>query len=91
ALRPLTGRDQAICDFFAGEPEVQTMEDDIRTFLATWLPRFKQDNRSYVTIAIGCTGGQHRSVYLTERLAASFADEQVLIRHRQLGGRSGDH
>ena len=58
---------------------------------ATWLPRFKQDNRSYVTIAIGCTGGQHRSVYLTERLAASFPDEQVLIRHRQLGGRQGDH
>lgn len=91
ALRPLTGRDQAICDFFAGEPEVQQMEDDICTFLATWLPRFKQDNRSYVTIAIGCTGGQHRSVYLTERLAASFPDEQVLIRHRQLGGRQGDH
>ena len=89
-LRPLTGRDQAICDFFAGEAEVAQMQQDIASFLQRWLPRFKQDNRSYVTVAIGCTGGQHRSVYLTEQLAAAFADEQVLLRHRQLDGRSSD-
>ncbi|MEQ6292008.1 RNase adapter RapZ [Vogesella sp. GCM10023246] len=89
-LRPLTGRDQPICDFFAGEAEVSQMQQDIAGFLQRWLPRFKQDNRSYVTVAIGCTGGQHRSVYLAEQLAAGFADEQVLLRHRQLDGRSGD-
>lgn len=89
-LRPLTGRDKAICDFFAGEAEVAQMQQDIASFLQRWLPRFKQDNRSYVTVAIGCTGGQHRSVYLTEQLAATFGDEQVLLRHRQLDGRSSD-
>lgn len=89
-LRPLTGRDKAICDFFAGEAEVAQMQQDIACFLQRWLPRFKQDNRSYVTVAIGCTGGQHRSVYLTEQLAATFGDEQVLLRHRQLDGRSSD-
>lgn len=84
ALRPLTGQDAAICQFFAGEDTVAAMLADIRQFLQTWLPRFRQDNRSYVTVAIGCTGGQHRSVYIAEQLALAFAGEQVLLRHRQL-------
>ncbi len=84
ALRPLTGQDEAICRFFEGETSVAQMLVDIRQFLQNWLPRFRQDNRSYVTIAIGCTGGQHRSVYLAEQLAKAFAGEQVLLRHRQL-------
>ena len=84
ALRPLTGQDEAICRFFEGEASVAQMLADIRQFLQNWLPRFRQDNRSYVTIAIGCTGGQHRSVYLAEQLAKAFAGEQVLLRHRQL-------
>lgn len=84
ALRPLTGQDEAICRFFESEPSVAEMLTDIRRFLKTWLPRFRQDNRSYVTVAIGCTGGQHRSVYIAEQLAIAFADEQVLLRHRQL-------
>ena len=84
ALRPLTGQDEAICSFFEGEASVAQMLADIRQFLQHWLPRFRQDNRSYVTVAIGCTGGQHRSVYLAEQLAKAFAGEQVLLRHRQL-------
>ncbi|KMJ54131.1 MULTISPECIES: RNase adapter RapZ [Vogesella] len=84
ALRPLTGQDEAICRFFEGEASVAQMLADIRQFLQNWLPRFRQDNRSYVTVAIGCTGGQHRSVYLAEQLAKAFAGEQVLLRHRQL-------
>ena len=64
------------------------MLNDIKAYIEKWLPSFVSDNRSYLTVAIGCTGGQHRSVYLIERLAAAFADEQVLIRHRQLLCRS---
>ncbi|HZW23065.1 RapZ C-terminal domain-containing protein, partial [Noviherbaspirillum sp.] len=58
---------------------------DIRTFVEKWLPAFKNDNRSYLTIAVGCTGGQHRSVYMVEQLARHFhASERVLVRHREL-------
>jgi UPF0042 nucleotide-binding protein len=61
------------------------MYQDIRDFIARWLPNFIADNRSYFTVAIGCTGGQHRSVYLVEKLARHFATEQqVLIRHREI-------
>ena len=84
ALRPLNGQDEPICRFFESEPDVAAMLNDILTFLRHWLPRFRQDNRSYVTVAIGCTGGQHRSVYIAEQLAKAFAGEQVLLRHRQL-------
>ncbi len=61
------------------------MRDDIHRFVATWLPSYIRDNRNYLTVAIGCTGGQHRSVYMAEWLARQFADRvQVLVRHRTL-------
>jgi UPF0042 nucleotide-binding protein len=83
-LRPLTGRDQAVIDFLDQELMVQDLYQDIQNFIQKWLPRFKQDNRSYLTIGIGCTGGQHRSVYMVERLAKHFKQtEQVVVRHRQ--------
>ncbi|KAF1042453.1 MAG: RNase adapter protein RapZ [Herbaspirillum frisingense] len=85
ALRPLTGRDEPVVEFLAGYQEVADMFNDIRGFIEKWLPSFKDDNRSYLTIAIGCTGGQHRSVYIAEQLARHFrATEQVVCRHRQL-------
>lgn len=86
-LRPLTGRDQAVIDFLESEPEVLRMRDDITRFVADWLPCYVLDNRNYLTVAIGCTGGQHRSVYLAETLARKFADKaRVLVRHRTLAG-----
>ncbi|KQM71157.1 RNase adapter RapZ [Xylophilus sp. Leaf220] len=85
ALRPLTGRDAPVADFLQKEPAVERMFDDIGQFLARWLDTLAQDHRSYVTVGIGCTGGQHRSVYLVERLAASFAGRWVTLkRHREL-------
>jgi UPF0042 nucleotide-binding protein len=85
ALRPLTGRDAAVIAFIERQPLALKMYDDIQRFVREWLPCFIADNRSYLTIAIGCTGGQHRSVYFTERLARAFsASQQVLVRHREL-------
>jgi UPF0042 nucleotide-binding protein len=85
-LRPFTGRDAAVIEFLERIPDVQRMYEDIRNFVENWLPCFINDNRSYLTVAIGCTGGQHRSVYLTEKLARFFKDQQqVLLRHRELG------
>lgn len=86
-LRLLTGRDAEVINFLRGEELVQAMYDDIRLFLEKWIPSFKEGNRSYITIALGCTGGQHRSVYLVECLADYFKcrDDQVLVRHRELG------
>lgn len=88
ALRIATGRDQSIIDFLQKEPQVQQMQDDISRFLQHWLPSFIEANRSYITIAIGCTGGQHRSVYMVEQLATLFKQDYPLvqIRHRELGG-----
>ena len=84
-LRPLNGRDQAVIDFLEQAPRVQKMYDDIFRFVDDWLPDFIADNRSYLTVAIGCTGGQHRSVYLAEKLAKRFNTQQkVLVRHREL-------
>jgi UPF0042 nucleotide-binding protein len=83
-LRPLTGQDQPIIDFFLKEPAVAEMQADILSFLNKWLPCYREENRSYLTVALGCTGGQHRSVYLVENLARAFAGEQVLLRHREL-------
>jgi UPF0042 nucleotide-binding protein len=86
ALRPLTGRDTAVVSFLEAEPRVLEMLADIRNFVERWLPCFVRDNRSYLTIAIGCTGGRHRSVYFVEALARHFAGEhRVLVRHRELG------
>lgn len=85
ALRPLTGRDAPVAAFLAAQPEVGEMVEDIARFVRTWLPRYMHDGRSYVTVAIGCTGGQHRSVYVAEQLAARFAgNPHVLVRHRSL-------
>ncbi len=84
-LRPQTGRDPAVIAFLDAQPEAQEMLQDITAFLRRWLPRLVADHRSYVSVAIGCTGGQHRSVYLAEHLAATFgADYTVLLRHREL-------
>lgn len=84
-LRPLTGRDAPVIEFLADLPAVNDLLGDIRNFVEKWLPSFKRDNRSYLTVAIGCTGGQHRSVYIVEQLAKHFsANENVVIRHRQL-------
>ncbi len=88
ALRRFTGRDQEIIDFLRNEPQVLAMEGDISSFISRWLPSFIEANRSYLTIAIGCTGGQHRSVYLAEQLGALFSQQypQVQVRHRELNG-----
>lgn len=84
-LQPLTGRDAAVIDFLDKIPGAQAMYGDIRDFVERWLPSFVADNRSYLTVAIGCTGGQHRSVYLAEKLARHFEhQQQVLVRHREL-------
>ena len=85
ALQPLTGRDPAVVEFLERIPEVERMYGDIYHFVAGWLPDYARDNRNYLTVAIGCTGGQHRSVYLVERLAQAFSPRyQVLVRHREL-------
>ena len=85
-LRPYTGQDQVICDFLEQQASVQLMFDDISGFVERWLPSFVADNRSYLTVALGCTGGQHRSVYLVERLGKYFREREgkVMIRHREL-------
>lgn len=84
-LRPLTGLDAAVIHFLESAAGSQEMFTDIRTFIERWLPSFVADNRAYLTVAIGCTGGQHRSVYLAEKLAHYFeAQQQVLVRHREL-------
>lgn len=84
-LRPLTGADPAVIAFLQAEPMVMQMLEDIRAYVEKWLPAFIQDNRSYLTVALGCTGGRHRSVYFAEALAGYFGQyQQVLIRHREL-------
>ena len=90
-LRPLTGRDKPVIDFLEKVPEVGRMAEDIRRFVANWLPSYLRDNRSYLTVAVGCTGGQHRSVYIAEWLARRFKDSaQVLVRHRSAARRDAD-
>jgi len=87
ALRALTGRDEGVQVFLKNEPEVTRMQLEIMQFINNWLPALKRDHRSYVTIAIGCTGGQHRSVYLVEQLASAFASQSQFVtlkRHREL-------
>jgi UPF0042 nucleotide-binding protein len=87
ALRLQTGKDKPVIDFLEAEAEVCRMRDDIARFVATWLPCYIRDNRNYLTVAIGCTGGQHRSVYIAEWLAAEFRNQaRVLVRHRTLAG-----
>ena len=84
-LRPLTGNDADVVAFLDAQEPVQRLLADVRAFLGRWLPEVVKENRSYLTVAIGCTGGRHRSVYLAEKLAAAFASEwRVLVRHRGL-------
>ena len=87
-LRPLNGRDAPVADYLSAQPEVGVMLSQIGGFIQRWLPNFAADQRSYLTVAIGCTGGQHRSVYLVEMLAKLFGHHgQVLKRHRELDAR----
>lgn len=86
-LRPLDGRDAPVIEFLQAQPEVSRMFEDIQRFVTAWLPSYLHDSRAYLTVAIGCTGGQHRSVYLAETLARefkTFARTQVLVRHRAM-------
>jgi len=84
-LRRLTGRDKPVADFLLKDKTAQRWMKDVHALLARWLPEIVQENRSYVTVAIGCTGGRHRSVFLAERLAAAFRPGwRVLVRHRGL-------
>lgn len=85
-LRPLTGLDREVVDYLDAQAPAQTMFEDISNFLERWIPAFEADNRAYMTVAIGCTGGQHRSVYMAERLGAHFSSRagRVLVRHREL-------
>lgn len=86
SLRGLTGRDQEVADFLAAEATVNEYYDYVQQFLEAWVPRFEAENRAYLTIAVGCTGGRHRSVYLIERLSAQFTNYEgpVITRHREL-------
>jgi UPF0042 nucleotide-binding protein len=84
-LKALTGRDPAVVDYLKANSEVLEMQTQITAFVKHWLPALQSDHRSYVTVAIGCTGGQHRSVYVVEQLAIAFKqDWPTLIRHREL-------
>ena len=85
ALRPLTGKDEAVIHFLTAQADAINLLSDIRNFIERWLPAYQRDNRSYLTVAIGCTGGQHRSVFMVEQLAKHFKHQaRVLIRHREL-------
>ncbi len=86
-LKPQTGLDQPVIDFLGDQALCNQMFNDIKQFIETWLPHFVNDNRNYITVGIGCTGGQHRSVYLTERLKNHFKTDNsihTLARHREL-------
>lgn len=85
-LRPYTGLDKPVADYLAAQEEVQALISQIRDFIKYWLPALEKNNRSYITIAIGCTGGQHRSVYVAEQLAKYFIEDgqNVQTRHRTL-------
>jgi len=86
SLRELTGKQQEIKDFLNGHPEVEALYYDISQFLIKWLPRLSTDHRHYLTVAIGCTGGQHRSVYMVERLYESLKTilPHIQTLHREL-------
>jgi UPF0042 nucleotide-binding protein len=85
-LRPLTGLDPAVAKFLDGSAAVQDMYADILAFLKTWIPRYKDFHRNYLTVALGCTGGQHRSVYMVQKIAAALSEQhpEVLTRHTEL-------
>ena len=84
-LRPKTGRDEEVAAYLRAQPEVAAMIDQVEAFLRHWLPALEADQRSYLTVCLGCTGGQHRSVYIAETLARHFGDRPgTLVRHREL-------
>ena len=85
-LRHLTGLDEQVVEFLEAQRSVSAMHDDILTFLQRWIPEYHASNRSFLTVAIGCTGGQHRSVYMAERLANSLREnhDSVSTRHKEL-------
>ncbi len=85
-LRPLNGTDAAVAEFLAAQPAVADMIDDIVGFLDRWIPRYQNFQRSYLTVGVGCTGGQHRSVYVTERVADKLSQQHgtILTRHTEL-------
>jgi UPF0042 nucleotide-binding protein len=85
-LRPLTGLDRPVIEFLERQPEVKEMVADLRRLLEAWLPRFEASDRSYLTVSIGCTGGQHRSVFIAEALTRYFNGirDYVMVRHREL-------
>ncbi|MDP2560707.1 RNase adapter RapZ [Psychrobium sp. 1_MG-2023] len=85
-LRPLTGLDAPVQQYLAAEPLVNQLEEQLTTFIDTWLPHLEKNNRSYLTIAIGCTGGQHRSVYIAQQLAKNFSHKKhnIQIHHREM-------
>jgi RNase adapter protein RapZ len=88
ALKPLTGVDTEVAAYLSASPDVERMVDDIQRFVESWMPLYMQENRSYMTVAIGCTGGQHRSVHVVEQLAKRFRrDGDVLVRHRAIAAR----
>jgi len=86
SLRGLTGLNQEVVDYLESHPEVIKMFNHIKDFLETWIPCFEQNNRSYITVALGCTGGQHRSVFLSEKLKKHFSQtiSNIQVRHREL-------
>lgn len=86
SIRHLSGADDKVITFFQGQPKVQQMYQDICAFVSKWLPTFKADNRSYLTLAIGCTGGRHRSVYIVNQIAEQFKKQttNVQVQHRDL-------
>lgn len=87
ALRPLSGKDAAVADFFDADDSTQAYRAQVMAFIDTWLPRFEAETRSYLTVAFGCTGGRHRSVYLAESLARhchALGRDKVMVYHREL-------
>ena len=85
-LRCITGKDQKVIDYLESNDDVLSMYEDIKDFLTRWIPNFEAENRSYMTIAIGCTGGYHRSVYMSEKLATHLREleKNVIVRHREI-------
>lgn|SRR5690554_2075905 len=85
-LKPYTGLDEPVAHYLAGQPLITKFIHQVETFIDTWLPYFERSNRSYLTIAIGCTGGQHRSVYIAEELGKRFQDriQSLKVKHREL-------
>ena len=85
-LRGLSGRDQAVANYLEASDEVEAMLQDTAAFLLRWIPCFERENRAYLTVAVGCTGGRHRSVFVVERLALRLREQYpaLLVRHRDL-------